>query len=226
MLRFFRPSFFSAKIDNHVTPDHDNPQEPDDDSDTDIPVTPDEDSDSEIPEATENHKISGILQAGSAVSNVKAALFECGKTEETASANTDANGKFSFNADISANKTYCVKAGDFASCFKGMNDHVANISEITNAAYLLDKTCADIRKSETSVRNYAKLGTGKWLGELDYSKLSGIKSGLKLLASYLNTTDSKTLSEKIAADIQKTDGYEFYKFFNGSKLRLIKRKSK
>ena len=110
--------------------DSDNPQEPDEDSDTDIPVTPDEDSDSEIPEATENHKISGILQAGNAVSNVKAALSECGKTEEIASANTDASGKFSFNADISANKTYCVKAGDFASCFKGMSDHVANISEI------------------------------------------------------------------------------------------------
>ena len=188
------------------------------DADSDNPAIPDEDSDTpEIPEATENHEISGILQAGSAVSNVKAALVECGKTEEIASANTDANGKFSFNADISASKTYCVKANGFASCFQGMTDHVANISEITNAAYLLDKNCENIRKSETKVRIYAKLGTGAWLGELDYSKLSGIKTGLKLLSSFLDTTDSKTLSEKIAADVNKTEGREFEKFFNGFK---------
>ena len=198
--------------DNHQEPeDHDNPAIPDEDSDT-----------PEIPEATENHKISGAYQIGGTVSGIKAALVECGKTDEIASAKTDANGRFSFNADISADKTYCVKAGNFASCFKGMTDHVANISEITNAAYLLDENCAEIRKSETKVRTYAKLGTGTWLGELDYSKLSGIKEGLKLLSSFLNTTDSKTLSEKIAADIQKTDGREFYKFFNGFKIAANK----
>ena len=108
--------------DNEISDeDSDNPQEPDEDSDdiSDIEIS-DEDSDTEEPEVTENHKISGILQAGSAVSNVKAALVECGKTEEIASANTDADGKFSFNADIAETKTYCVKANGFASCFKGM----------------------------------------------------------------------------------------------------------
>ena len=207
--------------------DSDNPQEPDGDSDdidiSDIEI-PDEDSDTpDNPEVTENHKISGILQAGSAVSGVHAALVECGKTEEIVSANTDANGKFSFNADISADKTYCVKAGDFASCFKGMSDHIANISEITTAAYLLDENCTDLRKSETKVRTYAKLGTGIWLGELDYSKLSGISEGIRLLSSFLDTTDSKTLSQKIAADIQKTDGRGFYKFFNGFKITANKK---
>ena len=206
--------------------DSDDSEISDEDSDdidiSDIEIS-DEDSDTpEIPEATENHKISGILQAGTAVSNVKAALFECGKDGEIATADTDADGKFSFSADMLVNSTYCVKAGDFASCFKGMTDHVANISEITNAAYLLDENCADIRKSETKVRAYAKLGTGTWLGELDYSKLSGIKEGLKLLSSFLNTTDSKTLSEKIAADIQKTDGREFENFFNGFKIAANK----
>ncbi|MBR4531617.1 DUF1566 domain-containing protein [bacterium] len=197
----------------------------DNDTDTDpTEPTPDEDTDTpEIPEITENHNISGLLQAGSNVSGIEAALYECGKTEKTAHGNTDSNGKYSFNADISAEKTYCVKAGDFASCFKGMSDHVANISEITNAVLLADPTCADLRKSETKVRKYAKLGTGKWLGELDYSKLSGISEGLKLLSAYLNTTDSKTLSEKIAADVNKTDGYEFQKFFNGFKISADKK---
>ena len=197
----------------------------DNDTDTDpTEPTPDEDTDTpEIPEVTENHNISGLLQAGSNVSGIEAALYECGKTEKTAHGNTDSNGKYSFNADISAEKTYCVKAGDFASCFKGMSDHVANISEITNAVLLADPTCADLRKSETKVRKYAKLGTGKWLGELDYSKLSGISEGLKLLSAYLNTTDSKTLSEKIAADVNKTDGYEFQKFFNGFKISADKK---
>jgi len=209
--------------DNPEKPeDHDNPQEPDEDSDN-IEIS-DEDSDTpEIPEPTENHKISGILQAGSTVSNIKAALVECGKTKEIASANTDANGKFSFQADIAQDKTYCVKANDFASCFIGWNEHIANISEITNAAYLLDQNCADLRKSETKVRAYAKLGTGTWLGELDYSKLTGISEGLKLLSSFLNTTDAKTLSEKIAADIQKTEGREFEKFFNGFRISADKK---
>ena len=215
--------------DNQEKPDEDSdstdPTNPTDPDDEDNPITPDEDTDTdtEEPEVTENHKISGILQAGSAVSGVKAALVECGQSEEIASANTDSNGKFSFNADIAETKTYCVKAGDFASCFKGMSDHIANISEITNAAYLVYKNCADLRKSETKVRAYTKLGTGKWLGELDYSKLSGIKTGLKLLSSYLNTTDSKTISEKIAADIQKTDGREFDKFFNGFRISADKK---
>ena len=136
-----------------------------------------------------------------------------------ASANTGSNGKYSFSTDISEDKAYCVKANGFASCFSGMSDHVANISEITNAVLLLDPNCENLRKSETKVRAYAKLGTGEWLGELDYTKLSGISEGLKLLSSYLKTTDNKTLSEKIAADIQKTDR-EFQKFFNGFKFNF------
>jgi len=103
-----------------------------------------------------------------------------------------------------------------------MSDHVATISEITTAAYLIDENCTDIRKNETKVRTYTRLGTGIWLGELDYSKLSGIKTGLRLLSSFLDTNDSKTLSEKIAADVQKTDGREFYKFFNGFRINANK----
>lgn len=183
----------------------------------------DSDDDSDNPEATENHQFSGAYQVESSVSGVSVAIVECGKTIELASGKTDASGKFSFNADISADKTYCITANGFASCFKGLSDHVANISEITTAAYLLDKNCADIRKSETKVRNYAKLGTGKWLGELDYTKLSGIKTGLKLLSSFLNTTDPKTISEKIADDVQKTEGYDFEKFFNGFKISADKK---
>ncbi|MBP5434556.1 DUF1566 domain-containing protein [bacterium] len=179
--------------------------------------------DPEIPETTENHKISGLYQIGSDVSGVEAALYECGTTDKIASANTGAEGKYSFKADISAARTYCVKANGFASCFKGMSDHTANISEITDAAYLLDKNCADIRKSETKIRNYAKLGTGEWLGELDYSKLSGISQGLRLLASFLDTTDPKTLSEKIASDVQKAEGGDFGKFFNGFKISADKK---
>ena len=205
--------------------------EPDNDSDTsdtgitdnDIPEVDDHDNN---PEATENHKISGIYQAGTNVSGIEAALYECGGTEKIATATTNANGKYSFNADISATKTYCVKANDFASCFKGMSDHVVNISEITNAAYLIDENCSDIRKSETKVRLYAKLGTGTWLGELDYSKLSGIKNGLKLLSSYLNINDPKILSQKIAADVKKTDGREFFKFFNGFKISADRKEVK
>ncbi len=191
----------------------------DDDSD-DIEIS---DEDSDNPEATENHQFSGAYQVESSVSGVSVAIVECGKTIELASGKTDASGKFSFNADISADKTYCITANGFASCFKGLSDHVANISEITTAAYLVDKTCENIRKSETRVRNYAKLGTGKWLGELDYSRLSGIKTGLKLLSSFLNTTDPKTLSEKIADDVQKTEGYDFEKFFNGFKISSDKK---
>lgn len=215
--------------DNTEKPDE-NPEEPEDNditeepTDSDTPETPDETPDNETPvnsEATENHKISGIFQVGTGVSGIEAALFECGSTEKIAFANTDAKGKFSFNTDITASKTYCVKAGDFASCFKGLSDHTANISEITTAAYLLDKTCADLRKSETKIRTYAKLGTGEWLGELDYSKLSGIKEGLKLFSNYLKTTNNKTLSEKIAEDANK-ETPEFGKFFNGFRISANK----
>ena len=170
-----------------TTPDNDNPETPDETPDSDTSDTP------VNPEATENHKISGSVQAGNATT---VAMYECGKTDKIAEAETDAKGKFSFKADITAAKTYCVKAGDFASCFKGASDHVANISEITTAAYLLDKNCSDLRKSETKIRTYAKLGTGEWLGELDYSKLSGINDGLKLLSSFIASNDAKTLSDR------------------------------
>ena len=201
-------------------PDEDPDTTPDNDTDTDTSDTaPDHDTDTDSGdtqplEGTENHTISGFYQIGSAVSGIEAALYECGKTDKIASANTDAKGAFSFKADISATKTYCVKAGDFASCFKGLSDHTANISEITTAAYLLDKNCADLRKSETKIRKYAKLGTGEWLGELDYSKLSGIAEGFKLLASFIGSSNAKTLSEKIAEDAKK-DAPEFAKLFNG-----------
>ena len=84
------------------TPDNDTPEEPED---NDIPETPDETPDTDIPvnpEATENHKISGTVQAGSATT---VAMYECGGTEELATASTDAEGKFSFKADIAAAKT-------------------------------------------------------------------------------------------------------------------------
>ena len=192
---------------------------PDEDSDTDSGDTQtdnDPDTDTGNPEATENHKISGSYQIGSDVSGIEVFLHECGKTEKIAYANTDADGKYSFNADISADKVYCVNANSFYSCFAGMSDHTANISEITHVVALIS-TCPDFRKNETKVRKYVKLGTGKWLGELDYTKLSGIKEGLRLLSSYLDTTDSKTLSEEIADDILRTDR-KFQKFFNGFKI--------
>jgi len=198
---------------------------PDQDTDTDTSDTaPDQDTDTgdtEPLEGTENRTISGSYQIGSEVSGIEAALYECGKTEKLASANTNAKGAFSFKADISSDKTYCVKANGFASCFKGLKDHTANISEITNAVFLLDQNCADLRNSETKIRKYAKLGTGEWLGELDYSKLSGIKEGLKLLSNYLKTTNSKTLSEKIAEDSKK-ETPEFAKFFNGFRVSVDK----
>lgn len=222
-----KPDDNPEEPDNTEKPDE-NPEEPEDNDiteepeDHDTPETPDEDNETPVnSEATENHKISGIFQVGTGVSGIEAALFECGSTEKIAFANTDAKGKFSFNTDITASKTYCVKAGDFASCFKGMSDHTANISEITNAAYLLDKTCADLRKSETKIRTYAKLGTGEWLGELDYSKLSGIKEGLKLFSNYLKTTNNKTISEKIAEDAKK-ETPAFGKFFNGFRISANK----
>ena len=183
------------------------------DEDNDITETPDTDTPVN-PEAAESHKISGAVQAGSATA---VALYECGKTEEIASTDADDEGKFSFNAEITASKTYCVKSEGLASCFKGMSDHVANISEITTAAYLLDKTCADLRKSETKIRTYAKLGTGEWLGELDYLQLSGISEGLKLLSSLTGSTDAKEFSEKIAEDAKK-ETPEFAKLFNGFKV--------
>ncbi len=191
-------------------------------TDNDIPggdndnETPDNDTPENL-EATENHKISGSYQIGSNVSGIETALYECGGTEKIAYGNTDTKGKYSFNAAISATKTYCVKAGDFASCFIGMSDHTANISEITNAVALVNSDCSDLRAGETKIRKYAKLGTGEWLGELDYSKLSGIKEGLKLLSNYLNTTNSKTLSSKIAEDAKK-ETPEFAKFFNGFRV--------
>ena len=211
-----KPDDNPEEPDNTEKPDEKPDENPEEPEDNDTPETPDETPVN--PEATENHKISGAVQAGSATA---VALYECGGTEKIAEANTDAKGTFSFKADITAAKTYCVKAGDFASCFKGMSDHVANISEITTAAYLLDKTCADIRKSETKIRTYAKLGTGEWLGELDYSKLSGINDGLKLLSSFTGSNDAKTLSEKIAEDAKK-DAPEFAKLFNGFKVSANK----
>ena len=122
--------------------------EADDDGDT----TPDDDTDSGEVEETENHLFSGTYQIGSEVSDLEVALVECGKTDVLASASTDAEGKFSFNADISSKKSYCVTAKGFASCFKGLSDHVANISEITNAVLLVDPACSDLRNESPCLR--------------------------------------------------------------------------
>ena len=173
------------------------------------------------PEAAESHEISGTYQIAGTVSGLEASLVECGKADKIATAFTDSDGKFTFSADISASKTYCVKANGFASCFKGMSDHVANISEITNAVALIDSNCSDLRKSETKIRTYAKLGTGEWLGELDYSGLSGISEGLKLLSKYLGTAAVQTLSAKIAEDAKK-ENPEFAKFFDGFRVSADK----
>ena len=197
-------------------------------SDSDDPFTPGDqdqenpDSDSGIPadpEVAEDHMISGRYQIGSSVSGIHAALVECGESEEIAAAETDSDGNFSFSAGITAAKTYCVTANGFASCFKGAGDHVVNISEVTNAVYLLDKNCEDLRRSETKIRAYTKLGTGTWLGELDYLKLSGVSEGLKILSSLLGTNDAKTLSEKIAEDAAK-EAPEFEKIFNGFRVSV------
>jgi hypothetical protein len=192
-------------------------------TDNDIPGGDDDNDtpDNDIPEVTENHKISGAYQISGNVSGIEVFLHECGKTQKIAFANTDSDGKYSFNADISADKVYCVNANNFYSCFAGMSDHTANISEITNVVALIS-TCPDFRKNETKVRKYAKLGTGEWLGELDYTKLSGIKEGLRLLSAYLDTTESKKLSEEIADDILRTDS-KFQKFFNGFKIAADKK---
>ena len=220
------PDKDSTEADSDVSEptDSDESGEP---ADTDEPENSDQDqegpdSDSGTPadpEVAEDHIISGRYQIGSSVSGIHAALVECGESEEIAAAETDSDGNFSFSASITAAKTYCVTANGFASCFKGAGDHVANISEITNAVYLLDKNCEDLRKSETKIRSYVKLGTGGWLGELDYSKLSGVSEGLKLLSSLLGTNDAKTLSEKIAEDAA-AEAPEFEKNFNGFRISV------
>ena len=82
----------------------------------------------------------------------KAALFECGESEELASAEIK-NGGYELKYDLEEGKSYCVEANGYKSCFEGGSYRHGNISPMTHLVALSSDTfCGDLRGSETAVR--------------------------------------------------------------------------
>ncbi|MBO4441066.1 hypothetical protein J5834_03015, partial [bacterium] len=202
----------AADLDAIDVPDSDGQEpadgEPDEDSDADgEPVTE--------PEGT----VSGSYMMPESADGRKAVLSECGEDSELASA-VIKEGRYEIRYDLEQDKTYCVDAEGFKSCFGGKSYRLANISPMTHlVAVSSGKFCKDLRKSETAVRTYLKVVPGTWLGELDYSKFSQISSGFQKVRSLLpeGKNSTKEVLEAVGSDIS-AESPLYRDFFNGFEI--------
>lgn len=153
--------------------------------------------------------------------NKEVTFYECGASIANISVFTDANGYYEIETSLESGKNYCVQSENFVSCFTASDDnHKANINPLTTLALILQQVeggCDKLRSAETKVRKYMKTGTGIWLGELDYSILTGIHSGLQTVKGLRGLDAMEDILSEVVNDIIKTSGREFEEFFNGFK---------
>ncbi|HSW59425.1 MAG TPA: hypothetical protein VLJ60_01435, partial [bacterium] len=146
-------------------------------------------------------------------------LYECGADLAIATSDMDSSGNFEIEYVLESSKTYCVKSNDLSSCFTAENDvHKAEINPLTDLAVIkmqFSGGCAKLRDAEKAVRNYMKIGTGIWLGELDYSQLSGIHDGFESVKGMTEKSSISEIIEDVFNDIEKSEGREYVELFNG-----------
>ena len=197
-------------------------QEPDADE-TDADSAQDTDADSENDEDSVHDPegiVSGSYMMPDGADGKKAALFECGESEELASAEIK-NGGYELKYDLEEGKSYCVEANGYKSCFEGGSYRHGNISPMTHLVALSSDTfCGDLRGSETAVRSYLKVATGIWLGELDYANFGQISSGFQKVKSLLpsDKNSTKEILEAVGGDIM-AESPLYRDFFNGFEIK-------
>ncbi len=191
---------------------------------TDDPVIPaDED---EIADEDTVKPVTGVYGTvwieNDSTKDEKVFLYECGADLAIATSDMDSSGNFEIEYVLESSKTYCVESNDFFSCFTAENDvHKAQINPLTHLAFMEMHAaggCAKLRDAEKSVRAYMKVGTGIWLGELDYSELTGIHEGFESVMGMAEKSKVSEIIEAVLSDIEKNEDAEFIELFNGFKI--------
>lgn len=197
-------------------------------TDEESDATPDETGDDTADEDELNDEdsiqISGgvigtlLVESGSK-ENIEVSLVECGNDSSVATSKTDSSGNFEIEYVLEKSKTYCVESNDFFSCFTAQDDvHKAEINPLTHLAFMKMESiggCAKLRDAEKAVRTYMKLGTGIWLGELEYSDLSGIQQGFESVRGITEKSKMADILGIVLIDSAKSGNREFEEFFNG-----------
>lgn len=223
----------SAKDDIQITDNDDVSDEESDETaqDDETDIEPDEDADeNETDTESDEDEISDedIIQISGGITgtlwvengskeNIEISLFECGSEPEIATSETDENGNYEIEYDLVNSTTYCVESNGLFSCFTAENDvHKAEINPLTHLAFLRMQVaggCSKLMDVEKEVRNYMKLGTGNWLGELDYSDLEGVQSGFESLKGILEKDSVADTLLNVETDIAQDNDYAA--LFNG-----------
>ena len=184
--------------------------------------TPDEDADEDtyVPEGLVAGKV--FSETGD-YSDVTASLFVCGNEEAIGSAQVDENGNYQIIYDLVEDTSYCVEAGNWKGCFTAsdQNNVDLNVNPMTSlAADMGESNCSDIAAIEVNVRKYLKVGTGRWLTELEYEEMTGIHEGFSAVKAILNGSSIKDIADDVETDIESGDDAVYKELFNGFEVVL------
>lgn len=182
--------------------------------------TPDEDEDNYVPEGLVAGK---VFSETDDYTDVTATLFICGNEEVRGTAAIDDNGEYLIEFDLVEDISYCVKAGDWKSCFTaGDQKHVGvNVNPMTSLVAQMSKSdCSDLADSEVKVRRYLKIGIGRWLAELKYDQISGVHEGFTAVEALESLTAFNDVVAVVAEDVNLGDSSKYKDLFNGFEIVL------
>jgi hypothetical protein len=191
----------------------------DDEHSDDFIEHPDEEGDDDviIPDI---FGVYGTVFTDKAQEGKKVELFLCGDDNPLEETITDSAGRYEIEFAFEKGEPYCLGSVDLMSCFvyEGADPQKAGINPLTHLVFTGiegdDSGCSNLRESETSVRKYFKLGTGYWLGELDYDQLTGINGPFDTLIG-VEKKDLSEILEIISIDIKKEGEKDYETFFSG-----------
>ena len=184
--------------------------------------TPDDDAD------VDNYVPAGLV-AGNVFSetgdyfDMTASLFVCGNEEAIGSAQVDEDGNYQIVYDLVEDTSYCVEAGNWKGCFTaGDEEHVdLNLNPMTSLVTgMSESDCSDIADVEVNVRKYIKVGTGRWLTELEYEEMTGIQEGFTAVAALESLSELTEVVASVALDIEAGDSAKYADLFNGFEVVL------
>lgn len=177
--------------------------------------TPDDDADNNVPEGL----VAGTVYSDSGdFSGMTATLSICGNEEVLGTVDVSNEGEFEIEYDITEDISYCVEAGDWTGCFTaGDQKHVeVNVNPMTSlVAQMSASDCSDIADSEVDIRKYLKVGTGRWLAELEYEQMTGVQEGFTAVEALESLTAFNEVVASVAQDIDLGDNAKYRDLFNG-----------
>lgn len=152
-----------------------------------------------------------------------ASIFSCGNDEAIETADVEEDGTYTIEFDIVQDTVYCVKAGAWLGCFKAGEQKTVelNVNPMTSLAVTLGESdCSNLAQKEVDVRKYLKVGTGRWLTELDYDQMTGVQEGFAAVKALESTENSESLIGKVVDDISSGANAKYTDLFNGFEVVL------